>query len=378
MRTVFASLPFYDSLAKQDVNRSKAIIPIHCPRTQLPPFLINLGTESVATVTSVTLVDINGSSTDISTYFDTLPDVYDPTDASFGSYIMYKGDILNTLLPLGVYYVKIANGEIEYYSDYIRIENIYSNLVTGWTNATYETFSATAISITAAIETGSSGQCNSTQFLMRAGESIKIPLNFTLNSGAYPGMGLIHVASTAVMDFEVIGVNTKEVTLTATKAGLAYLYFYNGSASNWTSSYILPTRTFASDTIRIDFSNTKNIGDLLYENSFSQTVWLEAILNNPSHEFVEIGEEKDGVFISEKVTSKYLYSVIAYVSRGLYQCLVRLRQHDTITITDEVGNTYTPKAGNVLIESPEWTTFETCRLVLKFNDNEYSAFNWVK
>jgi hypothetical protein len=57
---------------------------------------------------------------------------------------------------------------------------------------------------------------------------------------------------------------------------------------------------------------------------------------------------------------------------------MRLPQHDTITITDEVGNTYTPSVGNIIVEPPEWTTYETCKLVIKFNDGENSSYVWTK
>jgi hypothetical protein len=92
---------------------------------------------------------------------------------------------------------------------------------------------------------------------------------------------------------------------------------------------------------------------------------------------VNTGEEKNGVFIAEKIVSKYIYTMIAYVPRGLYRCLMRLPQHDLITITDEVGNTYTPAPGNVTVEAPEWAYFDVCKLVIKFNDNENTNFDWV-
>jgi hypothetical protein len=100
-------------------------------------------------------------------------------------------------------------------------------------------------------------------------------------------------------------------------------------------------------------------------------------MNNPTHEMVNTGEEKNGVFIAEKIVSKYIYTMIAYVPRGLYRCLMRLPQHDLITITDEVGNTYTPAPGNVTVEAPEWAYFDVCKLVIKFNDNENTNFDWV-
>ena len=101
-------------------------------------------------------------------------------------------------------------------------------------------------------------------------------------------------------------------------------------------------------------------------------------MGTPTHETVTFGEEKDGEFIAEKLVSKFIYSVIAYVSRSLYQCLSRLPLHDTITITDDVGDTFTPAVGNVTVEQPEWIGFETCKLTIKFNNGENSNFVWTK
>jgi hypothetical protein len=130
--------------------------------------------------------------------------------------------------------------------------------------------------------------------------------------------------------------------------------------------------------IKIDFSNSGNIGDLRYEGSFAQTVWLEAVLNNPTHEMINVGEEKDGIFVAEKTVSKLINTIIAYVPRGLYKCLVRLPQHDSITITDEVGDTFTPAIGNIIVEPASWDYYETCKIKITFNDGAYTAFVWTK
>ena len=261
MKTIYGSLPFYDSLIKQDRVRQNAVIPIHCPRTQLPPFLIQVGTATIATVTSIKLVSCDGNKTDLTTgFFSVFPSVTASVATALGSYIQYNGTVLSQYLPLGSYYVELIKPDAIYYSDWIHIS-------------------------------------------------------------------------------------------------------------------IIPTPMLKF--MKINFSNTYNLGDIRYEGSFIQMVWLETILNNPTHEMVNTGEEKNGVFIAEKIVSKYIYTIIAYVSRGLYRCLVRLPQHDTITITDEVGNTYTPAAGNIIVEPAEWNHYDVAKLVIRFNDNENTNFDWV-
>jgi hypothetical protein len=262
MRTVFASLPFYDSLLKQDRVRENALIPIHCPATQLPPFLIAVGSATVATVNSIKLVSCDGTKTDLTSgYFSSFPAVTASVATALGGYIQYNGTTLIKSLPIGSYYVEILKSDASYYSDWIFISTMSNPL-----------------------------------------------LKF----------------------------------------------------------------------VKIEFSNTDNLGDLRYEGSFKQQVWLESVLNNPTHEMVNIGEEKDGEFIAEKIVSKKIYSIIAYVSRGLYECLMRLPQHDTITITDELGETYTPSVGNIIVEPGEWSYYDICRLKITFNNGAYSAFSWTK
>jgi hypothetical protein len=262
MITVYGSLPFYSSNIKPDVTRSNAIIPIHCPRTQLPPFQFALDGDSVTTVDKVELITKAGVATDITAYFSSLPEVYTPVSTVYGDYVKYNGDTLSTNLPQGVYSVKISANSNYYYSDFIRVDK----------------------------------------------------------------------------------------SLEATGA-----------------------RTY----IKIVFKNTDNLGLLVYEDSWKQEVWLDSILGTPTHETVNVGEEKDGIFIAEKITTKFTHSIVAYVSRGLYQCLCRLPQHDDITITDEVGNIYTPSVGNVFIDAPEWITFETAKLTIRFNDGDKTNFSWT-
>jgi hypothetical protein len=331
----------------------------------------------VATVTSVKLVSCSGAETEIITYFDTIPKVYDPTDATLSRYIKYNGDTLKYLLPYGNYYVKIGNGTIEYYSDWIRISNLYPNLITSWTNSGFETLTTSGTTIVSAIRTAGNDSARSGTFHVRKGEQIKVIFFLTLNSGDEPSVYLINSGWT-LSDNEQADEGINEITLTATWTGDAQIAFYATANVNFITSEVFVIRDFSSKFCRVDFSNTDNFGDLLYEDSFSQTVWLKAILNSPTHEMVNTGEEKDGIFIAEKIVSKYVYSLIAYVSRGLYNCLMRLPQHDTITITDEVGNVYYPKIGNVTVEPAEWVSFDTCKITIKFNNDSLSNFSWVK
>ena len=172
-----------------------------------------------------------------------------------------------------------------------------------------------------------------------------------------------------------------DTLLTQLPFGIYYLkithangyYFY----SDWLSvEDMYPIfGTYTPNFIRIDFHNTNDLGDIYYRNGFTQTVWLRTQLAPPLHEPVEVLEEKNGISIIEKIVTKFKFRLYVHVGRELYRALIRLPQHDTITITDEVGNIYTPKIGNVWVNPINWNTFDTGTLEILWNDN--SEFVWV-
>jgi len=285
-------------------------------------------------------------------------------------YFQYKGNTLGLLLPVGTYYLKITtlNGYV-YYSDWFIVTCIYENLITSFTNVDYETFTTSGTQIISAIETGASGNGKSSAVQLRKGEVINIKYFHTQNSG---GLSLIVFKDTSGNNVSngvsaVVGLN--EITLTVTSETIGYLYFISGAASNFTTSEILVNRSYSANFIKITFSDTHDLGEILYQNSLTQEVYFEQRLAPPTHEVIEVGEEKNGIFVAEKIITKYKYRIIANVGRELYKALIRLPQHDTISIIDEVSNAYAPKVGNVQVIPANWIYYDVCRLEIIFNDN---------
>jgi hypothetical protein len=134
-------------------------------------------------------------------------------------------------------------------------------------------------------------------------------------------------------------------------------------------------RSYSEDFIRIDFHDEHDLGDIVYQDGFTQSLWLQTRLNTPTHEPVLIGEEKNGIFIAEKIVTKYKFRIVTYCGPVQYRGLIRLPQHDTITITDEVGFTHSPSVGNIQVNPINWNWFDTGTVEISFNDN--SEFVWV-
>jgi hypothetical protein len=266
MKTIFTTLPIYDSLAKRDWQRTGALIPVYCPRQRLPSFQYTLTTAeatAAGAIIQIDLIGLAGSSVlNITGYFTTLSDA---TIIGANTYYKYDGDALTSPLPLGSYCLKITHtgiGSANYYSEWFSVVDMYP-----------------------------------------AGE------------------------------------------------------------------------TFSADWIRIDFHDTHDLGDIYYQGGFTQSLWLNTQMNTPTHEPVLVGEEKNGIFIAEKIVTKYNHRIVAYVSPVFYRALIRLPQHDTISITDEVGFVYTPAVGNIAVNPVNWNWFDTGTVEIVFNNND--EFVWT-
>jgi hypothetical protein len=297
-------------------------------------------------------------------------------------YFQYKGTTLNYLLPRGVFYMKITmNNSCIYYSDWFVVTDIYPNLILNpkGTSTTYDTFDVSGTEITSAINAAAGAYSYSDVFSnVVKGEIITLYTYLTLNSGELPSIilegdtgGLNTLSATTQL---AAGLNVINITVTKSST-TAYLRIINTAASNFITSEILLIRAYSPNFLKLVFNDTHDLGDILYHDSFIQTCFLETKLHTPTHEVEEVGEEKNGIWIAEKIVTKYKYRIIANVGRELYKALLRLPQHDTITITDEVGNTYSPKPGNIWVSPANWIYYDICRLEIQFNDN--TEFIWT-
>jgi len=131
MKTIYTTLPIYDSLAKQAYERSKRAgmdrpIPIICPITELPSFQWMDNGDGCSSVSSIELVDFYGDSTDITGYFASMP-ISHPITGDI--YFVYIGGALNSSLPCGLGYLKITmNSAKVYYSEWFDAEGVYNGL----------------------------------------------------------------------------------------------------------------------------------------------------------------------------------------------------------------------------------------------------------
>ena len=136
-----------------------------------------------------------------------------------------------------------------------------------------------------------------------------------------------------------------EIEFTADFSGDAYFKIFNENGESTSCAFqpVIAHRQYG-DCIRMIWSNSNDVRDvagkrdILYSTGgYAQEIFLPAYLNTPIHESNEIGTEKDGVFIPEKLIATPRQRVVAYVPRSTYEGLIPLPLADTITIWDEVG-----------------------------------------
>ena len=267
-------------------------------------------------------------------------------------YFQHNGETLGTMLPEGIYYLEMETEEgFVYYSDWLYATCVYENLITSFANGAvqpYETFTSTATEITSAIETGADGRAYSLPlFELDAGDSVTIIFFLTLNSGAVPTVGLYNNDTSSVYSQTadtVIGLN--EHTFTAELAGNYRIRFRNTAVANWSASEVWAIRTFSEKYTRINFSNTCDLGEILYSEGLEQSLWLESEIMEPTFPLEEEGA-KDGYarFIRSfaRQDKKWLLRTKA-LPDFMADVLYRLMLHDTIELIDRVGDTHTVKA----------------------------------
>ena len=284
-----------------------------------------------------------------------LPNIYEPlTD----DYYQYKGETLRELMPTGTYYLKFKTANsYYYYSDTFKVDCIYPNLITEWGNSAtfpYETFTSSGVEITSAIETGVNGACYSTgYFHLYKDESVRIIFFLTKISGDLPIIRLYNYDISATSDHETAVIGLNDIVLSADSDANYRIRITNTSAANWSTSEVLVMRDYSEKYIRIVFSNTCDLGDIVYDDGLEQTLWLET---EPMENLYPLDEEgaKDG---EGKFIRSFGRQVKKYIARTkevpsfIIEVLYRMILHDSIELTDLVGDTNTVQ--NLEVEH-EW------------------------
>ena len=289
------------------------------------------------------LTEVRVTSGAFNNFFPTLPAAY-AYDSDV--YFMYNGDTLNYLLPLGTYYLKITmdTGHV-YYSDWFRVECICSNLISEWLAApfsTYDTFITEGTAILQAT-TATSDNSQSNDINVVIGDEFRVITYITNIAGLeLPEIYLVDPGIGAKSNKVSLSAGINDVTLTATATGTFRLMFNNNNQASWEATEVMVFREYCEDYLQLTFSHSCNLGDIKYEDDFEQVIYLDTEAMEPIFPYEEKGQENGyGVFVPtwQKQDKQYIIRT-KLVPQFLVDVLHRLKLHDSITLLDNVGDSF--------------------------------------
>jgi len=377
-------LQFYTSTGARDAERVGSWSGLLCPDWRVLPFQIQRPATGTGSLTSALLVDCNGATTNILTDL-TLEVNSGPTTYDF---LTYKGEAFDTYIDYGVYYIQASDGNATWYSDWLDVRPIQPSLLTAWTATGFSEFTVSTggsrigVDILTGTTTGVASALSNT-FTVHKGEQLYVTTEYD-EITASPNVTLNIVSGATAIANQITPtdseIETGGFSIRATKTN-AQLRLY--SEDETFSLGRLSLRRYQGDGsyCYMKFYNAKDIQgrttlayaltpereSILYASGWAQEIYLNARLNNPQHEIIEVGDEKNGVFEAEKIIDKYIYNIIAYESRSVVNAMRLLPLHSTIQIYDEVGNQYLPDEGNVRV-AWDWSTYDTATLRIDFNE----------
>ena len=131
-----------------------------------------------------------------------------------------------------------------------------------------------------------------------------------------------------------------EVTLTPTATATVVLQFGNTAAADWETTEMILFKNYSSKYLIIDFYNTCDLGDILYQHGFLQTLWYESETMENSFPLEDRGVENgEGRFVRvfARQVKKYLSRTKA-MPDYMAEVFHRMKLHDHMTLTNLTGD----------------------------------------
>lgn len=379
MKTVFTTLPIYKALRDQTRERARfndSVLEnaIYTPKHRLPSFQWKDDGDGATSVSSVYLC--NGvTELNISSYFSTVStDIALYTSVLGDDYFMYFGTTLNYALPEGPAYLKITmNTNHVYFSDWFVVDCVYCNFVRTFVNTSFNTFSISGTTISSAIDSGSAVADSNPYQSVYLGQQITVMYYLTYNSGVYPSFSIVSASLGVISNVSTASAaGLQEITLTTTRAtDDAFIRISVSGAANFATSEILVYTQYACGFVTLSFSNCCNLGDLLYEYDFLQTLWLKSDNIESAFPYVEKGQENgDGKFIPTFRRQEKTYIIRTdIIPQYLVEVLNRLKLHDVMTYIDQVGDAYNVESVDVENEWVESKYFATAAITIDLGES---------
>ena len=295
---------------------------------------------------SVYIVDPSGAETNISTYFSTVATDISLNVADNGDeYFIYFGTTLNYALPEGMFYLKITmNTNHIYFSDWFFVDCVYCNFADTFVNNSFDTFTVSKTTISSAVDAAGATADSSLLQSVFLGQQITVILYLTNTGATLPTFSVYSASLGVISNAAATTAGLNELTLTTTRAcDDAVIRITVAGAANFSTSEILIHTQYACGFVTLSFTNCCNVGDILYEYDFIQTLWIKSDNIEPAFPYTEKGQENgSGKFIPTFRRQDKTYIIRTEIlPQYMIDVLHRLKMHDVMTFIDQIGEAFT-------------------------------------
>ena len=116
--------------------------------------------------------------------------------------------------------------------------------------------------------------------------------------------------------------------------------FLNTTTCHWHASEVLVIRDYSEKYLTLNFSNSCDLGDILYHETFTQTLWFESeTMENTYPQDEEGVKNGEGRFVRSfaRQVKKYLVRT-KVIPDFMVDVFYRMKLHDTVELIDLVGD----------------------------------------
>jgi len=237
-----------------------------------------------------------------------------------------------------------------YFSDWFTVQCVYCNVASEFVNVNYDTFTVSGTVISSAIDAAGAYAVSTPYQTFYLGQEITVMFFLTTSGATQPVFSIYSASLGLISNEETAAAGLNELTLTTTRAAEdCYIRITNAGAANFSTTEILIYTQYACGYVTLSFSNCCNLGDLLYEDGFHQTLWLKSDNIEESFPYTEKGlENGDGKFIPTWRRQEKTYTIkTGLISQYMVDVLHRLKMHDVMTFVDQVGDAFNVESVDV-------------------------------
>lgn len=162
--------------------------------------------------------------------------------------IVAEVDVANTKLDAPMEAALALSGSLKVNGNLYQLRGTAAALVTDpdGTGTDYDTLTTSSLAITSAINSAGAAYCHSNTFSVTTGDTIRVAVFLTSNSGELPTVEVCQSGGAAISNVESLVAGLNIVTLTVTDTQTAHITLRNTAAANWALSSLYAFKYIAS------------------------------------------------------------------------------------------------------------------------------------